>query len=149
MPLCWSSSVAAGVIKPTFNALLRFVHAKDSNSSTALGILACLCHNNYLVGKLLLASMTVEERKDLYASSFEDAKTKVTCNNLFMNFLAFPVVSKYLSAKKWKLSQTLRPTYVIFIILSTQNSCNWKKKQSCFISLWYILYYMVLQNKGK
>jgi len=57
--------------------LLRFIHAKDSNSSAALGILACLCHNNYLVGKLLLASMTAEERKDLYASSFEDVKTKV------------------------------------------------------------------------
>ena len=56
----------------------RFIHAKDSNSSAALGILACLCHNNYLVGKLLLASMTAEERKDLYASSFEDVKTKVT-----------------------------------------------------------------------
>ena len=64
-----------------FNQLLmhsRFIHAKDSNSSAALGILACLCHNNYLVGKLLLASMTAEERKDLYASSFEDVKTKVT-----------------------------------------------------------------------
>ena len=56
----------------------RFIHAKDSNSSAALGILACLCHNNYLVGKLLLASMTAEERKDLYASSFEDVKTKVS-----------------------------------------------------------------------
>ena len=130
MPLCWSSSVAAGVIKPTFNALLRFVHAKDSNSSTALGILACLCHNNYLVGKLLLASMTVEERKDLYASSFEDAKTKVTCNNLFMNFLAFPVISIcQQKSENFPRHWGQHMYFLLFYQHKSQNSCNWKKNR--------------------
>ena len=70
-------------LEKLIHQLLKCINSKQqqdsgsSNSSVALGTLACLCHNNYLVGKLLLASMTSEERKDLYSGSFEDAKTTV------------------------------------------------------------------------
>ena len=56
----------------------RYVQSKDSSHlSPALGILACLCSGNYIVGKFLLASMTTDERKELYSCNFEDAKTRV------------------------------------------------------------------------
>ena len=70
-------------LEKLIHQLLKCINSKQqqdsgsSNSSVALGTLACLCHNNYLVGKLLLASMTSEERKDLYSGSFEDAKTLI------------------------------------------------------------------------
>ena len=69
--------------------LLKYVQTKDStHMSPALGILACLCSGNYIVGKFLLASMTSEEKKALYSSNFEDAKTRV---GFLVDFLSKPI----------------------------------------------------------
>ena len=55
---------------------------EESQSSSALGILASLCHGNYIAGKLLLSTLTTEERKELYSKDYQDARTKIFLDHL-------------------------------------------------------------------
>ena len=87
---------------------------KDSSHlSPALGILACLSSGNYIVGKFLLASMTTDERKDLHASNFEDAKTRVRRPSYRQSIFFFSLSA----AKSWKLGRqqaTQKPNRISF-----------------------------------
>ena len=63
--------------------IFRLINSKEeSQSSSALGILACLCHGNYIAGKLLLSTLTTEERKELYSKNYQDARTKIFLDHL-------------------------------------------------------------------
>ena len=107
----------------------RYVQNKDSSHlSPALGILACLSSGNYIVGKFLLASMTTDERKDLHASNFEDAKTRVRRPSYRQSIFFFFSLSLSLPQRAGNLGDSKPPKSLIgflFRYTSTSFLLHW------------------------